>query len=190
MALVTFNGESATSQLNLADNIKTPHNSRLHREIQILKKRVTELTEYQQAHPKPANCATRQEIETEKRVQRELIAREKRLKAQLSTVKTLYRQSVLKVREEKAITADHRAVNDALILGLHNLKYEEQSLRSEIAAAENFELVGRWHVYVCAVLMLSQPQIHQASAHSCQRVSRKIPATRRSFRVCSYESAY
>ena len=45
----------------------------------------------------------------------------------------------MKIREEKAETAEKKAANDALILGLHNLKYEEQSLRSEIAAAENYD---------------------------------------------------
>jgi|TARA_R110002003_G_scaffold129_1_gene12064 THO complex subunit 5 len=129
------------STFNIADLIKTPHNVRLYREIQNLKKRINELVDYQLAHPKNAKPTTREEIDNEKKAKLEIEKKEKYIRAQLSVIKTLYRQSVMKVREEKAKTSDDRAVNDALILGLHNLKYEEQSLRSEIAAAENYEYV-------------------------------------------------
>lgn len=129
------------SSFNIADLVKTPHNARLYKEVQKLKKLVNELVDYQLSHPKTANPVSREEIENEKRVKREIDKQEKYIRAQLSIIKSLYRQSVLKVREEKAKTSDDRAVNDALILGLHNLKYEEQSLRSEISAAENYEYV-------------------------------------------------
>jgi THO complex subunit 5 len=129
------------STFNIADLIKTPHNVRLYREIQNLKKRINELVDYQLAHPENAKPTTREEIDNEKKAKLEIEKKEKYIRAQLSVIKTLYRQSVMKVREEKAKTSDDRAVNDALILGLHNLKYEEQSLRSEIAAAENYEYV-------------------------------------------------
>lgn len=130
------------SQFQLADNIKLPQNSRLYKEIQNLKSRLNDFVEYQQANPKPEKLVTREEIDSEKKVQQQLDLREKKLKAQLALVRAVYRQSVIKIREEKAETADKKAENDALILGLHNLKYEEQSLRSEIAAAENYEYVA------------------------------------------------
>ncbi|KAH7355854.1 hypothetical protein BKA66DRAFT_429470 [Pyrenochaeta sp. MPI-SDFR-AT-0127] len=127
------------SNFNIVNLVKTPHNTRLYKEVQNLKRLVNELVDYQLAHPRTTNAATREEINIEKQARREIEKREKYIRAQLSIIKSLYRQSVLKVREEKAKTSDDRAVNDALILGLHNLKYEEQSLRSEISAAENYD---------------------------------------------------
>ncbi|KZM23136.1 uncharacterized protein EKO05_0008429 [Ascochyta rabiei] len=123
------------SSFNIPDFLKTPHNARLYQEVQRLKKLINELVDYQTAHP----LAERASAEKEKQVKTEIEKKEKYIRAQLSIIKTLYRQSVLRVREEKANTADVKAVNDALILGLHNLKYEEQSLRSEISAAENYD---------------------------------------------------
>jgi THO complex subunit 5 len=135
---------------NIADLVKTPHNVRLYKEVQNLKKLINELVDYQLAHPKNSNPATREEIDNDKSATQEIEKREKYIRAQLSIIKSLYRQSVLNVREEKAKTSDDRAVNDALILDLHNLKYEEQSLRSEISAAENYEYV--------------QPRLHKRSS--------------------------
>lgn len=125
------------SNFNIPDFTKTPHNARLYQEVQRLKKLINELVDYQIAHPLNQQASA----ESEKQIKTEIEKKEKYIRAQLSTIKTLYRQSVLRVREEKASTADVKAVNDALILGLHNLKYEEQSLRSEISAAENYEYV-------------------------------------------------
>jgi THO complex subunit 5 len=119
---------SEFSGFNMADLVKTAHNARLYKEVQNLKKLINELVDFQLEHPKPSVPSSREEAETEKYI-----------RAQLSIIKSLYRQSVMKVREEKAKTSDDRAVNDALILGLHNLKYEEQSLRSEISAAQHYE---------------------------------------------------
>jgi THO complex subunit 5 len=130
------------ASFNVADLVKTPHNVRLYKEVQNLKKLINELVDYQLAHPKLAEAASREQYDTEKKAKVEIEKKEKYIRAQLSIIKSLYRQSVLKVREEKAKTSDDRAVNDALILGLHNLKYEEQSLRSEISAAENYEYAG------------------------------------------------
>jgi THO complex subunit 5 len=130
------------STFNIADLIKTPHNARLYQEVQNLKKLINELVDYQLAHPRNLKPASREDIDKEKKATLEIEKKQKYIRAQLAIVKTLYRQSVLKVREEKAKTSDDRAVNDALILGLHNLKYEEQSLRSEISAAENYEYVS------------------------------------------------
>jgi THO complex subunit 5 len=126
------------SSFDIPTLIKTQHNARLYQEVQNLKRLVDELVDYQLANPSSGNP----EADDEKNVKREIEKKEKYIRAQLSITKTLYRQSVLKVREEKATTADVKGVNDALILGLHNLKYEEQSLRSEISAAENYELVS------------------------------------------------
>ncbi|KAF2684730.1 hypothetical protein K458DRAFT_417598 [Lentithecium fluviatile CBS 122367] len=125
--------------LNMANLINTPQNKRLYQATQTLKTLINDLVDYQLAHPKPLKPSTREEIDKERKILREIGVKERRVYTQLSVVKALYRQSVLKVREEKAKTADDRAVDDALILGLHNLKYEEQSLRSEIAAAENYD---------------------------------------------------
>jgi THO complex subunit 5 len=119
--------------------IETPHNKRLYNEVQKLKGMVKELVDFQLAHPMLAEGASPEELAAEKAANNEIHKREKYVRAQLAVIKGMYRQSVLKVREEKAKTADAKTVNDALILGLHNLKYEEQSLRSEISAAENFE---------------------------------------------------
>jgi THO complex subunit 5 len=123
------------SSFDIPALIKTQHNARLYREVQNLKRLINELVDYQLANPSSGDLQT----DSEKNIKREIEKREKYIRAQLSITKTLYRQSVLKVREEKATTADVKGVNDALILGLHNLKYEEQSLRSEISAAENYE---------------------------------------------------
>ena len=132
---------AASPGFNMADLVKTPHNVRLYKEVQNLKKLINELVDYQLANPKNSKPTTRDEIDSDKRATLEIEKKEKYIRAQLSIIKSLYRQSVLNVREEKAKTSDDRAVNDALILGLHNLKYEEQSLRSEISAAENYEYV-------------------------------------------------
>lgn len=132
---------AAASGFNIADLIKSPHNERLYKEVQNLKKLINNLVDYQLENPKIAKPTTREEIDSDKKATQEIEKREKYIRAQLSIIKSLYRQSVLKVREEKTKTSDDRAVNDALILGLHNLKYEEQSLRSEISAAENYECV-------------------------------------------------
>ncbi|OSS54937.1 hypothetical protein B5807_01440 [Epicoccum nigrum] len=123
------------SNFEIADFLKTPHNARLYQEVQKLKTLINELVDYETAHPFDNEAPA----ESEKRVKTEIEKKEKYIRAQLSIIKTLYRQSVLRVREEKANTTDVKAVNDALILGLHNLKYEEQSLRSEISAAENYD---------------------------------------------------
>ncbi|KAF2031774.1 hypothetical protein EK21DRAFT_62445 [Setomelanomma holmii] len=148
------------SSFNIADLVKTPHNVRLYTEVQNLKKLINELVDYQLAHPKTAKPTTRDEIDNEKKATQEIERKEKYIRAQLSIIKSLYRQSVMKVREEKAKTSDDRAVNDALILGLHNLKYEEQSLRSEIAAAENYD-----HKYMKLPLIPVEEFLEEFSAH-------------------------
>jgi THO complex subunit 5 len=130
---------AGSAGFNMADLVKTPHNGRLYKEVQHLKKLVNDLVDYQLAHPKHPTPATREGVDNEKQADGEIEKQEKYIRAQLSIIKSLYRQSILKVREEKSKTSDDRAVNDALILDLHNLKYEEQSLRSEISAAENYE---------------------------------------------------
>lgn len=128
-----------TFDFDVANLVKTSHNTRLYAEVQTLRRFINELVDYQLAHPITEKPATSEESDKRKKVEQEVERKEKYIRAQLSIIKSLYRQSVLKVREEKAATADNRAVNDALILDLHNLKYEEQSLRSEISAAENYE---------------------------------------------------
>ncbi|CAI9634929.1 unnamed protein product [Alternaria burnsii] len=148
------------SSFNVTDLLKTPHNARLHKEVQNLKKLINELVDYQLAHPKNPKSGSREDIDQEKKATQEIQKREKYIRAQLSIVKTLYRQSVLKVREEKAKTSDDRAVNDALILGLHNLKYEEQSLRSEISAAENYD-----HKYMKLPLISREEFLEQFPEH-------------------------
>ena len=127
------------SNFNPEDCINTAHNSRLYNENQKLKQRVAELVKYQLEHPKLASPTTRNEIDSEKTISLEIEIKKKYIRAQMAVIKTLYRQSVMKVRDEKEQTAKSRSHNDGLILGLNNLKYEEQSLRSEISAAENHE---------------------------------------------------
>ncbi|XPS79135.1 hypothetical protein M3J09_011122 [Ascochyta lentis] len=144
------------SSFNIPDFLKTPHNARLYQEVQKLKKLINELVDYQIAHPLNEKSAA----ENEKQVKTEIAKKEKYVRAQLSIIKTLYRQSVLRVREEKANTADVKAVNDALILGLHNLKYEEQSLRSEISAAENYD-----HKYMKLPLIPAEEFLEEFPEH-------------------------
>lgn len=134
------NGDLDPSTFKIADHLKTPQYVRLYDETQKLKARVNDLTSYQQANPRPLKApTTREEVDAEKKIQNQLDLLEKRMRAQLAVTRTVYRACVMKIREEKAETAEKKAANDALILGLHNLKYEEQSLRSEIAAAENYD---------------------------------------------------
>ena len=161
------------ADFELANLVRTPHNARLYTEVQNLKKLINDLVDYQLAHPKNVKPATREEIDAEKRAAVEIEKREKYIRAEMSIIKSLYRQSVLKVREEKAKTSDDRAVNDALILGLHNLKYEEQSLRSEISAAENYE-----YVLLSAHRCIADPtqsQVHEAPAHIYRGLHRSVP---------------
>jgi THO complex subunit 5 len=136
---IDFNATTSVSDFNPSDYIKTAHNSRLYKENQNLKRMVRELVDYQVAHPKLAKPTTREEIDNEKKVALDIEIKKKYIRAQMAVMKTLFRQSVMKVREEKEQTAKSRSHNDGLILGLNNLKYEEQSLRSEISAAENHE---------------------------------------------------
>ncbi|KAJ4411167.1 hypothetical protein N0V91_001541 [Didymella pomorum] len=144
------------SSFDIASALKTPHNTRLYNEVQKLKKLVNELVDYQIAHPLNEQANT----ESEKQIQTEIERKEKYIRAQLSVIKTLYRQSVLRVREEKANTADVKAVNDALILGLHNLKYEESSLRGEISAAENYD-----HKYMKLPLISAERYLEEFPEH-------------------------
>lgn len=145
---------------NAVDMIKTPHNARLYQEVQTLKKLINDLVDYQIAHPKESSSTQSEDAAQDKGIKQEIEKREKYIRAQLSIIKSLYRQSVMKVREEKAQTADHKAVNDALILGLHNLKYEEQSLRSEISAAENYD-----HKYTKLPLTLVEEFLDEFPEH-------------------------
>jgi THO complex subunit 5 len=133
------NGTGPIPDLSVGDRIKTPHNVRLYQQNQKVAQLVNELVEYQLANPERKNPTSRADIDYEKRVDQEIIKRKKAIRAQMGVIKTQYRQSVMKVREEKAMTSESRNVNDALILQLHNLKYEESSLRSEISAAETYE---------------------------------------------------
>jgi THO complex subunit 5 len=69
---------------NIADLVKRPHNVRLYKEVQNLKKLINELVDYQLAHPKIAKPATREEIDNDKRASQEIEKREKYIRAQLS----------------------------------------------------------------------------------------------------------
>ncbi|KAF2015870.1 hypothetical protein BU24DRAFT_462091 [Aaosphaeria arxii CBS 175.79] len=127
------------SDMNVSDHIKTQHNRMLHEANQELARQVNELVEYQIENPELKSSTNNADVEKEKAVKREIENRKKAIRAQLAVIKSLYRQSVIRVREEKAQTSDSRNVNDTLILQLHNLKYEEQSLSSEISAAQNYD---------------------------------------------------
>ncbi|KAH7132098.1 Fms-interacting protein-domain-containing protein [Dendryphion nanum] len=123
----------------VSDQIKTAHNRALFEANQQLANKVDELVEFQLKNPEASKPSSRTEIDHEKQVQITIERKKKEIRAQLALIKTLYRQSVLKVREEKAATSESRNINDTLILQLHNLKYEEQSLASEISAAQNYD---------------------------------------------------
>lgn len=153
-----------------ASLIRTTHNSYLYQQNEKLKKQINDLVDYELAHPKHPKPTTREEIENERKIDHEIDLKERKVKGQLGIVRSLYRQSVVKVRDEKAKTADDRAVNDALILGLHNLKYEEQSLRSEIAAAENYEYVLTI-IRICRILADTFVATSTRSSHSSPRKS-------------------
>ncbi|KAJ4344610.1 uncharacterized protein N0V89_012354 [Didymosphaeria variabile] len=167
METTGINGSIEPSTFKLLDHLQTPQYVRLYDETQKLKERVNDLTSYQQAHPRTSKApSTPSEIDAEKKIQNQLDLLEKRLRAQLAMTRTVYRACVLKIREEKAETAEKKAANDALILGLHNLKYEESSLRSEIAAAQNYD-----HKYTKLPLIPTDefiekyPQFAEASEH-------------------------
>ncbi|KAF2280980.1 uncharacterized protein EI97DRAFT_368355 [Westerdykella ornata] len=130
---------AAIPQTNFESHFQTAHNLRLYQENQKLKQKVNDLVEYQLANPKVENPTSRAAIDREKQIMDQIEIKQKAIGAQLAVIRTLFRQSVMKVRGEKARTAESRNVNDALILQLHNLKYEEQSLASEISAAQNFD---------------------------------------------------
>jgi hypothetical protein len=173
---------------NIADLVKRPHNVRLYKEVQNLKKLINDLVDYQLAHPKIAKPTTREEIDNDKKSSHEIEKREKYIRAQLSIIKGLYRQSVLKVREEKANTSDDRAVNDALILGLHNLKYEEQSLRSEISAAENYEYVQ--HPPPIPITDRPQSQVYETPSHPRRGIPRAVSRPQRILGTRPHDSAH
>ncbi|KAF2474669.1 uncharacterized protein BDR25DRAFT_214600 [Lindgomyces ingoldianus] len=121
------------------DHIKTVHNERLYQENQKLRNMIRELAEYQLANPKIVNPTTRANIDRERGVELEIAKKKKFIRAQLAVLKTAFRQSVMKVRDEKRMTAESRDVNDSLVLKLHNLKYEAESLDKEISAARNYD---------------------------------------------------
>lgn len=127
------------SGVDVGSHIRTAHNTRLYQENQNLAKKINDLVEYQLANPEVKNPTSRADIDHQKDAEHEIEIKKKHIRAQLAVIKTLYRQSVMKVREEKTMTSESRNVNDTLILQLHNLKYEEQSLASEISAAQNYE---------------------------------------------------
>ncbi|KAF2185098.1 hypothetical protein K469DRAFT_577845 [Zopfia rhizophila CBS 207.26] len=121
------------------DIVKTPHNRRLLEHNQKLKEMFLDLVAYQNANPAHPNPLSRNEIDHEIEVEREIAKKKKRFRAQLAIVKTAFRDSVMKTREEKQQTAEAKKENDALVLQLHNLKYEEESLKKEISAARNYD---------------------------------------------------
>ncbi|KAF2655352.1 hypothetical protein K491DRAFT_598974 [Lophiostoma macrostomum CBS 122681] len=125
--------------MSVRAQLKTSHNAQLYTANSNLALLITQLVDYQIAHPRTADATSRAAIEAEKKAARELDKMERGIRSQLSLMKALYRQSVFEVRREKGLTKESRDVNDMLILQLHNLKYEEQSLGSEIAAAQNYD---------------------------------------------------
>jgi THO complex subunit 5 len=127
--------------LNIADRIQTPHIQRLYREHETLMRKVQEYVQHQIANPKPASSGP-QGSEREKEIYLETVEIQKAIRARLAITKALFRRSTMEVREEKAKTAEAKSFNDSLILQLHNLKYEEQSLSAEISAATNYEYAG------------------------------------------------
>ncbi|KAF2645743.1 hypothetical protein P280DRAFT_390225 [Massarina eburnea CBS 473.64] len=127
------------STFNAAELVKSEHNQKMYQATQALKQAINDLVDYELAHPKILTPTTPEEARNERKAERELSKREGIVKSQLAWVKVLYRQSILKIREEKANTAVDKAVNDQLLLGLSNLRYEEQSLKAEIAGAEKFD---------------------------------------------------
>jgi len=170
---------SDISDFNPSDYIQTAHNSRLYKENQNLKRMVRELVDYQNAHPKLIKPTTREEIDNEKKVALAIEIKKKYIRAQMAVMKTLYRQSVMKVREEKEQTAKSRSHNDGLILGLNNLKYEEQSLRSEISAAENHEYVplNPCPCFCVILIFMLQSQIQETPPHPRRNLPRRVPRT-------------
>ncbi|KAF2003440.1 hypothetical protein P154DRAFT_87591 [Amniculicola lignicola CBS 123094] len=136
---------------DLEDHIQQPHNKKVYGEIQKLKAFIQEFVQYQIDHPEIASMSTwderdlsaLKETAEDKEVRVTMSRMSRKIKAQAALIKPLHRNSVMKVREEKAQTAESRSVNDALILQTSNLKYEEQILRSEIAASQNFPHVHK-----------------------------------------------
>ncbi|KAJ5090934.1 hypothetical protein N7532_009618 [Penicillium argentinense] len=63
----------------------------------------------------------------------------KRLFTQLALLRGQNRNAILSVRESKQATAEARQEIDRLHLELQNLYYEQEHLKSEIAACENYD---------------------------------------------------
>ncbi|ORY16284.1 Fms-interacting protein-domain-containing protein [Clohesyomyces aquaticus] len=122
-----------------SDYVQTPHNKRVLEENQKLRTMIHELAQYKAANPKKVNPVTRKDIDHERAVEAEILQKKKMIKAQLAVVKSAFRQSAVKIRDEKRLTAESREVNDSLVLKLHNLKYEAESLEKEISAARNYD---------------------------------------------------
>ncbi|KAF2206017.1 hypothetical protein GQ43DRAFT_360972 [Delitschia confertaspora ATCC 74209] len=125
--------------LNPLDIVKSPHNRKLLELTQQLREMFLEFSKYQKENPQNPNPQTQEEIDKEEKVEIELQKKRKRILAQTSIIKTAHRVSVMKMREDKELTAKAKQENDALVLQLQNLKYEEQSLEKEISAARNFD---------------------------------------------------
>jgi THO complex subunit 5 len=150
---------SEFSGFNMADLVKTAHNARLYNEVQNLKKLINELVDFQLAHPKISALGSREELEAEKKAGQEIERKEKYIRAQLSIIKSLYRQSVMKVREEKAKTSDDRAVN-----AVRDLSCREIRVRF-LRAPHMRSLTGRSHKYMKLPLISAEEYLDQFPEH-------------------------
>lgn len=119
--------------------VQTPYLRQLLELNQKFKDMFKEYNEFVLANPANPNPTTQAEIDKEQQVEIEVQRKRKRVIAQLSLVKTAHRRAIMKSREEKEKTAKAKQENDGLVLQLHNLKYEQESLQKEIYAADNYE---------------------------------------------------
>lgn len=140
-AAAAASAEDMEVDFDMGAHITTEHNSRLYKATQHIKELIDDLTAYHLANPRIANPTSRADIDREKEVEREIEIKKKWIRASLTTMRTLWKESAWKLRDEKDLTAKSRTDNDTLILMHKNLQYEEISLQSQISAAENYECV-------------------------------------------------
>ncbi|KAF2740527.1 hypothetical protein EJ04DRAFT_455743 [Polyplosphaeria fusca] len=156
---IDSNGVKHPQGLHIGEQIEIAQIKRLYEENEKLMEMAKSLTQHRSVSYKNPN-ATIQGGKEIKAVSHEDIRKQKAIRAQLILTKALFRKSTMSVRDEKVKTAEARNVNDALILQLHNLRYEEQSLSAEISAATNYD-----HEYMKLPLISVESFVEQFPEH-------------------------
>jgi THO complex subunit 5 len=151
--------------------VQTPHLRQVLELNQKFKDMFREFNQFVEANPINPNPTTPAEKEKEQHVEIEIQRKRKRIIAQLSLLKGAHRRAVMKTREEKEKTAKAKQENDGLVLQLHNLKYEQESLQKEIYAADNYD-----HKYTKLPLIPAEEFLAQFSEYEDKSESELMEA--------------